>query len=48
MKRSTLNPVGGIFLAALISSPVWGSIPPQPGTINYIEGQAAIGAPGPQ
>jgi uncharacterized membrane protein YgcG len=22
---------------------MWGSIPPQPGTINYIEGQAAIG-----
>jgi hypothetical protein len=27
----------------LLSSPVWGSIPPQPGTVNYIEGQAAIG-----
>jgi hypothetical protein len=44
MKRSRLKPVTGIFLAALLSSPVWGSIPPQPGTINYIEGQAAIGA----
>jgi len=43
MKRSRLNAFGGIFLAALLSSPVWGSIPPQPGTINYIEGQAAIG-----
>jgi hypothetical protein len=44
MKRSRWTPIGGIFLAALLSSPVWGSIPPQPGTINYIEGQAAIGA----
>src|ERR1700692_1399582 len=44
MMRSRLNPIGGFFLAALLSSPVWGSIPPQPGTVNYIEGQAAIGA----
>ena len=44
MKRSRWNSVGGIFLAALLSSPLWGSIPPQPGTINYIEGQAAIGS----
>jgi len=42
MKRSRLYAFGGIFLAALLSSPAWGSIPPQPGTINYIEGQAAI------
>jgi hypothetical protein len=44
MMRSRLNPIGGFFLAALLSSPVWGSIPPQPGTVNYIEGQASIGA----
>jgi hypothetical protein len=44
MKRSRLQAVGGFFLAALLSSPAWGSIPPQPGTVNYIEGQAAIGA----
>jgi hypothetical protein len=44
MMRSRLNPIGGFFLAALLSSPVWGSIPPQPGTVNYIEGQATIGA----
>ena len=43
MMRSRLKAVGGFFLAALLSSPVWGSIPPQPGTVNYIEGQAAIG-----
>jgi hypothetical protein len=36
--------VGGFFLAALLSSPAWSSIPPQPGTVNYIEGQAAIAA----
>src|ERR1700693_1619447 len=44
MMRSRLNAIGGFFLAALLSSPVWGSIPPQPGTVNYIEGQATIGA----
>ena len=43
MKRSRSKAVGGFFLAALIFSPVWGSVPPQPGTVNYIEGQAAIG-----
>ena len=44
MKRSRSKAVGGFFLAALIFSPVWGSVPPQPGTVNYVEGQAAIGA----
>ena len=44
MKRSKSKAPGGFFLAALIFSPVWGSVPPQPGTVNYIEGQAAIGA----
>src|ERR1700681_1249695 len=44
MMRSRLKTFGGFFLAALLSSPVWGSIPPQPGTVNYIEGQAMIGA----
>jgi len=43
MKRSRFRGVQYFFLAALLSSPAWGSIPPQPGTINYIEGQAAIG-----
>ena len=43
MKKSS-KAVGGFFLAALLSSPAWGSVPPQPGTVNYIEGQAAIGA----
>src|SRR5579863_8774732 len=44
MKRSRSKAAGGFFLAALIFSPVWGSVPPQPGTVNYIEGQASIGA----
>ena len=44
MKRSRWNAGGGFFLAALIFSPAWGSVPPQPGTVNYIEGKAAIGA----
>lgn len=43
MKRSwTAIAVGGLFLAASIFSPAWGSVPPQPGTINHIEGQASI------
>ena len=44
MKRLRSNAIGSFFLAALLSSPAWGSVPPQPGTINYIEGQAIIDA----
>ena len=44
MMRSRLKAIGGFFLAALLSCPAWGSIPPQPGTVNYIEGQAALGS----
>src|ERR1700733_1438409 len=41
MKRWRI--VSRFFLgAALLSSPAFGSITPQPGTVNYIEGQAAI------
>jgi hypothetical protein len=43
MKRSRWQAQVGFFLAALIGSPSWGAIPPQPGTINYIEGQSSIG-----
>lgn len=43
MKRSRLQALVGFLLAALIASPAWGAIPPQPGTINYIEGQSSIG-----
>ncbi len=42
-KRSWLKAAGGFFPAALLLSPAWGSAPPQPGTINYVEGQSAIG-----
>jgi hypothetical protein len=44
MKYSWSKVVGGIFLAALGLSSAWASEPPQPGTVNYIEGQVAIGA----
>ncbi len=43
MKRAWLYSIGAICLTALWSSPAWGSIPPQPGVINYVEGQAAVG-----
>ena len=44
MKRSWMA-FGSCFLAALLFSPAaWGSVPPQPGTLNYIEGQAVIGS----
>jgi hypothetical protein len=43
MKRSWSKMLGGFLLAPLLLSPAWGSGPPQPGTINYIEGQVSIG-----
>jgi len=43
MTRSWMAAFGGFFLTALCS-PAWGdSLPPQPGVVNYTEGQAAIG-----
>jgi hypothetical protein len=36
--------LGGFLLAPLLLTPAWSSGPPQPGTINYIEGQVSIGA----
>jgi hypothetical protein len=40
--------IGSFFLAPLLLSlslsPAWCSGPPQPGTVNYIEGQVAIGS----
>ena len=44
MWRSRSKALGGFFLVTLLFRPAWGSEPPQPGTVNYIEGQAAIGA----
>ena len=43
LRRSWLKAVGVLFPAALLLSPAWGSVPPQPGTINYIEGHASEG-----
>jgi FecR protein len=34
--------VAGTFLAA-VSTPVWADTPARPGTVNYVEGQAAMG-----
>jgi len=46
MKRSRLNTVPSVssafILAALLCGSVWGAAPPQPGSINYLEGQASI------
>src|ERR1035437_2064367 len=43
LKRSWLKAMGVLFPTALLLSPAWGSVPPQPGTINYIEGHALVG-----
>jgi hypothetical protein len=47
MKPQWLKGFGIVFpvvlCAVLLSSPAWASIPPQPGVLNYVEGQAAIG-----
>jgi len=42
MRRSKLILVAGMFLAA-VSTPVWADTPARPGTLNYVEGQAAMG-----
>ena len=44
MMRSRWETLGGFLLGALLFSPAWGSVTPQPGMLNYIEGQAAIGS----
>ena len=38
-----MNLIGSFFLAAILSAPAWGATPALPGTLNYVEGQAAIG-----
>ena len=40
MKHSSAKIIGGFIVLGLSA---WGSLPPQPGTINYVEGQASIG-----
>ena len=43
MRRSKLITVAGMFLAA-VSTPLWADTPAaRPGTVNYVEGQAATG-----
>lgn len=42
MRRSKLITVAGMFLAA-VSTPLWADTPARPGTVNYVEGQAAMG-----
>jgi hypothetical protein len=43
MRLSRLNLFASFFLAAILSAPAWGATPALPGTLNYVEGQAAIG-----
>ena len=44
MKLSWLKALGGFFLAVLLSMPAWADNKAYPGTLNFIEGQASIGA----
>ena len=44
MRLSRLNWIGSFFLAAILSAPAWAATPALPGTVNYVEGQAAIGS----
>lgn len=44
MKLSRTRTVLGLFLAAILSAPVFGANTPLPGTLNYIEGKAQIGS----
>jgi len=43
MRLSGLKLIASFFLAAILSAPVWAATPALPGTLNYVEGQAAIG-----
>lgn len=48
MRLPRLKAIAGFFLAAILSAPAWGSETSAnsalPGTLNYVEGQALIGA----
>ncbi|MGB8887697.1 MAG: FecR domain-containing protein [Candidatus Korobacteraceae bacterium] len=44
MRLSRLKWIAGFFLAAILSAPAWAATPALPGTVNYVEGQAAIGS----
>ncbi len=43
MRLSGLKAIGGFFLAAMLSAPLWGANTALPGTLNYVEGQASVG-----
>jgi len=43
MRLSGLKLIATGFLAALLSAPAWAANPALPGTVNYVEGQVAIG-----
>src|SRR5215831_9988508 len=43
MKLSRLKTMGGFFLAGVLSLPAWAARTAQPGSLNYTEGQVAIG-----
>ncbi len=43
MRLSGLKLIASFFLAAVLSAPVWAANQALPGTLNYVEGQAAVG-----
>ncbi len=43
MQLSRVNWFANFILAAILSAPAWGATPALPGTLNYVEGQAAVG-----
>ncbi len=44
MKLFRMKLLAVSFLTAILSAPLWGATPALPGTLNYVEGQASIGA----
>jgi hypothetical protein len=44
MRLSRLNTIASVVLAAILSAPAWATRTALPGTLNYVEGNAAIGA----
>lgn len=43
MRLSGWKLISSFFLAAILSAPAWAANPALPGTLNYVEGKAAIG-----
>jgi hypothetical protein len=44
MQLSRLKWFASFILAAILSAPAWAATPALPGTLNYVEGQAAVGS----